>query len=108
MKSNVMYKQRREAWMAVKFIEPALVTQLRKEDMVVVNRVRLNAKNVEFAKKRRTGESVIVLQRALRSMNTYGKKRYKIAFGAKMRVGDVIKIFDDISSLPKNTFAVAD
>lgn len=92
----------------VKMIEPSDLSKMKKEEKVIVNRVRLVSRLVEFEiKNSEDPETMAIIRKAMKEMKVKEEKNHRVLMGPEMTVGEVLKVFDDLSSLPKNTFATA-
>ena len=87
-------------------IDPNMLPSLEKNSVIIVNRIRLNSKLVEWEIQQygNTGD-VIKVKRAIRKMKEKEKRTRCILMGAEMIVEDVMEIFPDYRRLPKNSFA---
>jgi len=96
----------RKAWGTVRFIEPSQLCNLNMDEKIIVNRVRLNSKNVEIVISGLSHpDKLTVIKRAMRTMQERDRKAKRAGFGAEMTVREALIVFDDPESLPKNTFA---
>lgn len=90
----------------VNLIDPSTLPSLEKDCVIIVNRIRLNSKLVEWEIQQydNTGE-IIKVKSAIRQMKEKEKRTRCILMGAEMLVEDVMKIFPNYEKLPKNSFA---
>ena len=103
---TVKTNNKRQVLLTVRHIPPAQIRKLNANDKVCVNRVRINSKNVEIiVSGYAQSEKGIVVGKAIRSMQLRDRKAKRAGFGAEMTVGEVLTVFDDLDSLPKNSFA---
>ena len=105
-----MYKANhdQEVMREVKMIAPSEIFKMDKDDIVIVNRVRLNSRLVEF-EMRNNGDTakIIIIRNAIQDMKT--KERHRRALmGPEMTVEQVLQVFDDVEDLPGNSFALAE
>lgn len=87
---------------------PSDVSKLRDEEVIIVNRVRLNARLVSLEMQNvdnNNQENILLIRQAIGGMMVQEKERKRALPGAKMTVRDVKKIFPDMDSMPKNSFA---
>ena len=91
----------------VMLIKPEKLTRMDENDIVVVNRVRLNSKLVECSIKNINTDETSLIRKALQNMILQERQIRRTIMGAEMRVGDIIKIFPDYENFPQNSFAVA-
>ena len=86
-------------------ILPAEISTLSDDDIIVVNRVRLNSRLVRLEIEGNDNlESIIIIHRAIENMMIQQKTSKKILLGAKMAVGDIKKVFPDFARMPSNSF----
>lgn len=90
----------------VQLVDPLRLQKMDENETIIVNRVQLNIKLVEFEIQNISSLEVLTLKKAAHRMNIVERKNRRHVLGAEMRVGDVIKIFPEYKMLPKNTFAV--
>lgn len=95
-----------EISITVKFIDPLELQGMSEDDVVIVNRVRLNSKLVECEIKRVELSERNMIMRILREMKIREIKQRRTVMGPIMRVGDVKKLFPEYKTLPKNSFAI--
>lgn len=101
---NVIAKQ--GAMSKVRLVDPSKLQNMDENDIVIVNRVQLNTKIVEFEIRNVSSTEFVALKTAARNMKEKERKSRLPIIGAEMRVGDVIKVFPEYKSLPKNSFAI--
>lgn len=101
---NVIVKQ--EAVSSVKLVDPTSLQNMDEDQIIIINRVQLNTKIVEFEIRNISTVETLTLKAAAYRMKERDRKHRRHVLGAEMRVGDVIKIFPEYKSLPQNTFAV--
>lgn len=87
----------------VKLIDPITLADRDAEEVVIVNRIRLNNKLVEFEIKDNHSSNIVIVKNAIKAMKKkeFGTKR--IALGAEMKIADVLKVFPEYKTLPKNS-----
>ena len=91
----------------VRMINPSDIQTMDENQVVIVNRIRLNSKLVECEIRNMDSSSVVIITKAIKSMKEQESKSRRTVMGAKMRVGDVKKVFPEFTALPKNSFALA-
>lgn len=101
---NVTVKQ--GAVSGVHLVDPVSLQNMDENAIVIVNRVQLNTKLVEFEIRNISSMDVIALKEAAYRMKLTERKYRRHVLGAEMRVGDVIKIFPEYKTRSKNTFAI--
>ena len=101
---NVSVKQ--GAVSSVQLVDPPNLQNMDENEIVIVNRVQLNSKLVELEIRDISSFHVIALIEATHRMRDTERKYKRHVLGAEMRVGDIIKIFPEYKTLPKNTFAL--
>lgn len=101
---NVIAKQ--GAISKVRLVDPSKLQSMDENEIVIVNRVQLNSKIVEYEIRNVSSTECVVLKAAVRNMKQKERKLKLPIIGAEMRVGDVIRVFPEYKTLPKNTFAV--
>lgn len=92
----------------VKIVEPSSLREMDRNAVIIVNRVRLNTKLVEFEIRNNKSSEAVVLKAVVRKMKDKETHLRRPAIGAEMSVGDIINVFPEYESLPKNTFALAE
>ena len=106
-----MYKANhdQEVMREVKMIAPSEIFKMDKEDTVIVNRVRLNSRLVEF-EIRNNGDTakIIIIRNAIQDMKTKERQNRRALMGPEMTVEQVLQVFDDVEDLPGNSFALAE
>ncbi len=101
---NVTVK--RGAVSSVQLVDPPSLQNMDENEIVIINRVQLNTKLVEFEIRNISSLDVITLKEAAHRMKVTERRYRRHILGAEMRVGDIIKIFPEYKTLPKNTFAI--
>lgn len=91
----------------VKLIDPSELPRMDKDDIIVVNRIRLNSKLVEYEIQNIKPSEAIIIRQAISLIKQREISAKNAVMGVEMRVGDVLKIFPEYKSLPKNSFAVS-
>lgn len=101
---NVIAKQ--GAMSKVRLVDPSKLQSMDENEVIIVNRVQLNTKIVELEIRNASSTEFLVLKTAARNMKAKERRLKLPIIGAEMRVGDVIKVFPEYKTLPKNSFAV--
>lgn len=83
------------------------IRRMDENDIIVVNRIRLNTKLVEYEIKKMDVSTVRIISDAIRLSEKDSIKNNRYNAGVKMKVGDVKKVFPDYDNLPLNSFAFA-
>lgn len=91
----------------VKLIDPSELPRMDKDDIIVVNRIRLNSKLVEYEIQNIKPSEAVIIRQAISLIKQREIRSKNAVMGVEMRVGDVLKIFPEYKSLPKNSFAVS-
>ena len=91
----------------VRLIDPSELPKMDKDDVIVVNRIRLNSKLVEYEIQNIKPSEAIIIRQAIRLIKQREINTKNAVMGVEMKVGDVLKIFPEFKSLPKNSFAVS-
>lgn len=90
----------------MKKIPPVEISKMNNDDLILVNRIRINSKLVEFEIRNLSNcETTKIMRNAITEMKEKELRSKKPSMGVMMKVGDVKKIFDNIESLPGNSFA---
>lgn len=92
----------------VKLIDPSELKGMEEDSLVIVNRIRIYSKLVEFELKDTRTQEIVIITNAIKEMKARESKHRRTVMGPAMKVGDVKKIFPEYESLPKNSFAVAE
>lgn len=87
----------------VKTIDPITLSDRDDDEIVIVNRIRLNNKLVEFEVKAISSSSANIIRNAIKTMKKREISTRQIALGAEMTVADVKKVFPEYKSLPQNS-----
>lgn len=103
--TRVIYEYERTTSL-LRFINPSDLRKMKDDSLVIVNRIRIYSKLVEFELKEARGQESVTIINALNEMNARESKHRSIAMGPTMRVGDIKKLFPEYERLPKNSFAV--
>lgn len=92
-----------------KRILPSEINSLEENEIIIVNRARVNSRIIKIEHNFNRSDSLIesykILNVALNEMLLQEKKHRKTLFGAPMKVKDVKKVFPDILSMPINSFS---
>jgi len=88
-----------------RFINPANLASMEPDEVILVNVIRLNSKLVECEVKRINNDDVEKIRYAMRGARGRKGKSRRALMNAKMRIGDVLRIFPEHKTLPKNSFA---
>lgn len=91
----------------MKVIDPKYLTKMKDDEIIIVNRVQISSKIVEYEIKNVNSSNSLLLKHAFKNMKDKEKKSNNIVFGAKMQVKDVRVIFPEYESFPKNSFLFA-
>lgn len=101
------YTSRRQSDYTVRYIEPSRVKDFNGDRVIIVNRVRLNSRNIEIIISGQIdSEQMRIIEKAISSMHSKDRKEKRVGFGAEMTVRDVLSVFDNIDSMPRNSFAL--
>ena len=92
----------------VRLIEPSELKGMREDSLVIVNRIRVNSKLVQFEITNSGKQEIGIILNAIKEMKIRESKGRKMVMGPTMKVGDIKKLFPEYESLPKNSFALAD
>lgn len=92
----------------VKIVEPKELSHMDDNQIVVVNRVRLNSKLVEWEIKNIDKKETIIIRKAIKLMKEKERIKKCAAMGAEMQVKDIRVIFPNYESLPHNSFAIVE
>lgn len=98
----------RGAVIKVRIINPPDIQDMDENEIIVVNRIRLNAKLVECEIRNNNSTNVAIITAAIKAMKEQEKKSKRTVMGPKMSVRDVKKIFPDYRFLPMNSFAFSE
>lgn len=91
----------------LKFIDPLTIEQMQDDDIVIVNRIRLNALLVELRLQNKTTDYLELLS-IIRKMKQLERTTRRFQVGAEMRVGDIKRLFPALDVLPRSSFANVD
>ncbi|MBD5409593.1 MAG: hypothetical protein HDR53_00695 [Treponema sp.] len=89
------------------FIDPEKLHALDPSSIVIVNRVALNNKRVqiECLPQQHSKEIIAIVYRVAHEMRIQDKKLRRPSFGANMTAKEARLVFNNLNTLPKNTFA---
>lgn len=91
----------------VEYIEPSEIKNLNSNDIIIVNRVIINSINLEaLASNKSEFQKASIVYKAICAMLERDRKRKRIGFGAEITAHDALTIFEDIESLPLNSFVL--
>lgn len=91
----------------VKYVRvlPSELSSLNDDEMVVVNRVRLNSKLLRLEMNaKKNSEHITKLYEAINRMIKKERTIDLMVPGGEMAVGDIKIIFNDLSNMPRNSF----
>jgi hypothetical protein len=81
------------------------ILRMRKNEEVLVNKIRINSQLSKLERSNNDEEAVVILCEALNDAMCRERIRNKISMSVSMSVENIVKCFkDDIQRLPKNTF----
>lgn len=87
-------------------ITPMEVNRLSDDEIVLVNRVRLNSRLVNLGFQGNQNLEILgIIRAAIDNIMLHEEKTKSVTYGAKMAVGDVKKVFPNIDTMPTNSFA---
>ena len=92
----------------VKVIDPKSLANMDDNKIVIVNRVQISSKIVEYEIKNENNDNLMLLKHAFQDMKMREKGSKNIVIGAKMHVRDVRLVFPEYKSFPKNSFVFVD
>lgn len=92
----------------VKLINPSELKDMKEDSLVVVNRIRINSKLVEFEVKNTHKQEIVIIKKAIREMKAKEAKHRRVVMGPTMKVRDIKIVFPEYERLPKNSFALAE
>jgi hypothetical protein len=89
----------------IKYIPPKDILNFEENEIIIVDRVRINSKLVrlEFQGSEQK-ECIAILRKAINDMIIQEKIAKKTFVGAKMAVRDVKKVFSEVHTMPSNSF----
>lgn len=91
----------------VKSIDPKSLANMDDNQIVIVNRVQISSKIVEYEIKNVNSDNVVLLKHAFKDMKIKEKESKNIVIGAKMQVKDIRIVFPEYKSLPIGSFVLA-
>ncbi len=97
-----------KATSVVRLIEPSELKVMQEDSIIIVNRIRVNSKLVEFEITNSGKQEILIITKAIKEMKRRETKGHRTVMGPAMRVGDVKKLFPEYEKLPRNSFALAD
>lgn len=84
------------------------VKDLKAEELVVVNRIRINSMLTEVAllEVKITNEQLNILKKASNQIKNREKQRRCVIWGARITAKDVLTLFGKNDHIPSNSFAI--
>ncbi|BCN32449.1 hypothetical protein [Anaeromicropila herbilytica] len=100
-----MSKRKNQGVSEVERIEVNEIRNMRKNEEVLVNKIRINSQLSKLERSKKDEEAVVILCEILNEAMCKERIKNKISMSVSMSVENIVKCFkDDIESLPKNTF----
>lgn len=107
---TVEYKKCGAVNMARNFVLPTEIHKLGDDVVVIVNRTRINSRMTRLTAQsvENNLEPLQIMKTAVKQMMIEEKKNKSTLIGPKMSVYEIKKVFGNVESMPKNSFAYSE